>query len=177
MAKWQSPGAAVVALVVAVSPVGYWTIKSHEGLGQPGRAVQAAYPDAYLGWRKATICYGHTLGVKPGDLAPMAQCEEWLSQDIVSHCKLVYDAVLPMGVWLSQGEQDAYCSFAYNLGKFKGTDSVFGRLQRYDDWGACMGLLKYYYSDGRPSRGLWERRYSEYNLCVSQLTWNRYGRR
>ena len=169
MATWQKAGAATIALVVAMSPAGYRMLKSHEGLGQPGATVQKAYADPYYGWRIATICYGHTAGVKQGDTATMTQCEQFLKQDVARHCALVYDALLPHGIWLTQGEQDAYCSFAYNLGKFKGTDSVYGRLLKQDDWGACMGLLKYWYSNGQPSRGLWERRYVEYNMCISQL--------
>ena len=177
MATWQKAGAATIALVVAMSPVGYQMLKSHEGLWQPGATVQKAYADPYYGWRIATICYGHTSGVRQGDTATMAQCEQFLKRDVTRHCALVYDALLPHGIWLTQGEQDAYCSFAYNLGKFKGTDSVYGRLLEQDDWGACMGLLKYWYSDGQPSRGLWNRRYAEYNVCISQLDIKRYGRR
>jgi lysozyme len=177
MATWHKAGAATIALVVVMSPAGYQMLKSHEGLGQPAAPVQRAYADPYYGWRIATICYGHTAGVKRGDTATMAQCEQFLREDVNRHCALVYDAVLPLGVLLSQGEQDAYCSFAYNLGKFKGTDSVYGRLLKHDDWGACMGLLKYYYSNGQPSRGLWERRYAEYNLCINQLEVKRYGPR
>jgi len=177
MAKWQRVGGAVLALTVAMSPAGYRALKSHEGLGQPGAAVQKAYADPYYGWRIATICYGHTAGVKQGDTATLAQCDQFLREDVDKHCALVYNALLPQGIWLTQGEQDAYCSFAYNLGKFKGTDSVYGRLLKQDDWGACMGLLKYWYSDGQPSRGLWNRRYAEYNMCISQLDIKRYGRR
>ena len=169
MATWQKAGAATIALVVAMSPAGYLALKSHEGLGQPGAHVQKAYADPYYGWRIATICYGRTAGVKQGDTATLAQCDQFLREDVDKHCALVYDALFPLGVWLTQGEQDAYCSFAYNLGKFKGTDSVYGRLLKQDDWGACMGLLKYHYSNGKPSRGLWNRRYAEYNLCISQL--------
>lgn len=177
MAKWQRVGGAVLALTVAMSPAGYRALKSHEGLGQPGATVQKAYADPYYGWRIATICYGHTAGVKQGDTATLAQCDKFLREDVDKHCALVYDALMPHGIWLTQGEQDAYCSFAYNLGKFKGTDSVYGRLLKQDDWGACMGLLKYWYSDGQPSRGLWNRRYAEYNMCISQLDIKRYGRR
>ena len=177
MATWQKAGAATIALVVAMSPVGYQMLKSHEKLGQLGAPVQKAYADPYYGWRIATICYGHTSGVKQGDTATMAQCEQFLKWDVVRHCALVYDALFPLGIWLTQNEQDAYCSFAYNLGKFKGTDAVYGRLLKQDDWGACMGLLKYWYSNGQPSRGLWNRRYAEYNLCISQLDIKRYGPR
>ena len=177
MAEWQRVGGAVLVLTVAMSPLGYRALKSHEGLGQPGAAVQKAYADPYYGWRIATICYGHTAGVKQGDTATLAQCDQLLREDVDKHCALVYDALMPRGIWLTQGEQDAYCSFAYNLGKFKGTDSVYGRLLKQDDWGACMGLLKYSYSNQKFSRGLWERRYTEYNMCISQLDINRYGRR
>ena len=119
MAKWQRVGGAVLALTVAMSPAGYRALKSHEGLGQPGAVVQKAYADPYYGWRIATICYGHTAGVKQGDTATLAQCDQFLREDVDKHCALVYAALFPLGVWLTQGEQDAYCSFSYNLGKFK----------------------------------------------------------
>lgn len=168
MAKFGEAAKGLV-LAVALSASGLGLVKTYEGLGQPGKAVQTAYADPYLGWKKATICYGHTAGVKQWDTATMAQCEDWLKSDAAQHCKLVYDALLPHGIWLTQGEQDAYCSFAYNLGKFKGTASVYGRLIKGDDWGACEGLLKYYYSNGKPSQGLLNRRRAEYNMCISQL--------
>ena len=176
MAKYGELARGAV-LVVAASAAGIGLIKGYEGLGQPGRQTQRAYADPYHGWRVATICYGHTNGVKQGDTATMAQCEEFLRSDVASHCRLVYDALIPHRILLTQGEQDAYCSFAYNMGKFKDTDSVYGRLVKGDDWGACMGLMKYTKSNGKFSRGLWNRRYAEYNMCINQLDYNRYGRR
>lgn len=163
-------------LVVAASAAGFGLIKGYEGLGQPGQATQRAYADPYHGWRVATICYGHTKGVKQGDTANLVQCEEFLRSGVAQHCGLVYDALLPHKILLTHGEQDAYCSFAFNLGKFKGLDSVYGRLIKGDDWGACMGMLKYYHANSKPSRGLWNRRYAEYNLCISQLDYKRHGR-
>lgn len=175
MARWNKAGAVTVALVVALSPLGLLNIKKHEGLGQPGKEIQRAYPDPYYGWKLPTMCYGRTEGVKRGDIASLRQCEIWLTSDVVKHCKLVYEALVPLDMWLTQGEQDAYCSFAYNTGRFKGTESIYGRLLKQDDWYACMGLLKYYYSDGQPSRGLWNRRYDEYNRCISQLDFQNRG--
>lgn len=169
MAGWNKTKIGAVTLVVALSPIGFSLIKDREGVGQPGQYVQKSYADPYYGWRIPTICYGHTLGVKQGDTATMLQCEAWLKEDTTKHCAIVYEALVPQNMWLTQGEQNAYCSFAYNMGKFKGTDSVYGRLVAKDDWGACMGLLKYYYSNGQPSRGQWNRRYEEYNECISQL--------
>lgn len=176
MAKYAKPGAAVAALVVALSGVGLSTVRKHEGLGQPGRPVQQAYADPYLGWGKPTICYGHTQDVKQGDKATLAKCDEFLAADVTSHCKIVYNSLKGKGIWLTQGEQDAYCSFAFNLGKFSGTNAVYGRLISGDDWGACMGLLQYRFSNGVPSRGLWNRRYAEYNLCIKDLSVDRKGR-
>lgn len=176
MAKYGEIARGAV-LVVAASAAGIGLIKSYEGLGQPKQYTQRAYADPYHGWRVATICYGHTNGVKQGDTAGLGQCEEFLRSDVAQHCKIVYDALVPHKILLTQGEQDAYCSFAFNLGKFKGTDSVYGRLIKGDDWGACMGLLRYTQSAGKFSRGLWNRRYAEYNLCISQLEYKRYGPR
>ena len=176
MAKYGEIARGAV-LVVAASAAGIGLIKGYEGLGQPKQYTQQAYADPYYGWRVATICYGHTKGVKKGDTAGLGQCEEFLRSDVASHCKLVYDALIPHNILLTQGEQDAYCSFAFNLGKFKGTDSVYGRLIKGDDWGACMGLLRYTQSAGKFSRGLWNRRYAEYNLCINQLDYKPYGRR
>lgn len=175
MAKWSKTKTGVVALTVALSPIGFKLVETREGLGQPGQTVQRAYADPYLGWKTPTICYGRTQNVKPGDTATLAQCKEWLKQDVVKHCSIVYEALVPLNIWLTQGEQDAYCSFAYNTGMFKDTASIYGRLLKQDDWGACMGLLKYYYSNGQPSRGLWNRRYEEYNECISMLDYKREG--
>lgn len=173
MAKWNKTKTGIAALVVALSPAGFLLVETREGLGQPGKSVQKAYADPYLGWRTPTICYGRTYNVKQGDTATLEQCKKWLEQDVVKHCEIVYKALVPLNIWLTQGEQDAYCSFAYNTGRFKNTDSIYGRLVEQDDWGACMGLLKYYYSDGQPSRGLWNRRYEEYNECIHQLSFDR----
>lgn len=160
----QRAAAIGMTLVVAMSPIGLDNLKQHEGMSL------RAYPDPYYGWHVATICWGHTgEHVKQGMQVSQQQCDAWLASDVARHCKLVYEAVKPHNVWLTQGEQDAYCDFAYNLGRFKGTESVYGRLIRGDDWGACEGLMKYTYSNGKPSKGLYNRRYKEYLHCVSQL--------
>lgn len=154
--------AAMAMGVPAITYEGYEAIKAHEGLRLH------AYPDPYYGWRTPTICYGHTKGVKRGDVVTLEQCQTWLVEDIVRHCAVVDAYTKPRQYKLTQGEYDAYCSFTYNTGYFAKTTSVAGRLGD-DRWYACMGLLKYYYSDGKPSRGLWERRYKEYNTCISTL--------
>ena len=161
------------ALVVSLSLAGLAGLKQHEGTG-PSVAtheglVYQAYPDPYYGWKVPTICYGHTKGVKRGDTATQEQCDAFLREDAEKHCKLVYDALVGTGVTLTQVEQDAYCSFAYNMGRFKNTPSVYGRLINGDHWGACEGLLKYTYSNGQYSKGLYNRRVNEYRICTKDL--------
>lgn len=170
MSKLRATIAAVAAAlgIGAISPLGFDDIRKHEGLRL------TAYADPYLGWKKPTICYGHTKGVYRGTVATLDQCEAWLIEDIMSHCAIV-DAWGKVNKYVfTQGEYDAYCSFVYNTGYFGKTASVAHRIKA-DPWAACMGLLKYYYSDGQPSRGLWERRYREYNTCISTLSvhWSR----
>ena len=43
-------------------------------------------------------------------------------------------------------------------------------LKAGDHIGACKGLLKYTYSNGKYSRGLANRRQVEYKLCIRDLT-------
>ena len=175
MADLRQAAAVVAGAIIAMSPLALLDMKKHEGTGPTIKTAEGvrykAYPDPYLGWGKATICYGHTKGVKQGMTATQAQCDAWFEEDVATHCALVKP-------WpTTQGELDAYCDFAYNTGKFASTESVGKRFAAGDRWGACMGLLKYYYSDNQPSRGLWERRYAGYNTCISELPVNREGRR
>ena len=175
MADLRKAAAVVAGAIIAMSPLALLDMKKHEGTGPTIKTAEGvrykAYPDPYLGWGKATICYGHTKGVKQGMTATQAQCDAWFKEDVARHCALIKP-------WpKTQGELDAYCSFAYNTGRFEGTNAVHGRYIKDDRWGACMGLLQYYYSGGKPSRGLWERRYAEYNLCISELPVNTKGRR
>lgn len=157
--KWT---AALVA-ASAVSAGGYGLIKAGEGKSN------IAYPDPGLGWRVPTICYGHTLGVKRGDYRTDNECEVLLRAEVDRHCAYL----IPYG--FTQGELDAYCSFSYNVGKAAWPKStMYKRWAAGDPWGACMYLLKYTYADGKHMRGLWNRRYEEYNECIQDLPIN-YG--
>ncbi len=162
----KAAGAAIAAVLV-MSPAAVDMMKVHEGTGPRTRTSQGliykAYPDPYLGWNKATICYGHTLNVKRGDTATQLQCDLWLKQDVYSHCAIVVPTPK------TQGELDAYCSFAYNTGRFKSAPSVYLPYMRGEYRKACAGMLKYYYSDGVPSKGLLLRRQAEYKVCIQDL--------
>ncbi len=94
-----------------VSPIGLAVLKSREGVRLK------AYLDSVGVW---TIGYGHTKGVKKGDVITQAQADAFLEQDIDSHAKPILDAVK---VPLAEHEADALVSVAFNIGVggFKGS--------------------------------------------------------
>lgn len=159
--------AATATVVLAMSPAAVHKMKQHEGTGPTVRTSQGliyrAYPDPYLGWGTPTICYGHTLNVKRGDTATQSQCDMYLQQDVQKHCAIIQPTPK------TQGELDAYCSFAYNTGRFKTAPSVYNNYIKGDYWAACAGIRLYYYSNGKPSDGLRKRREDEYQTCIKDL--------
>ena len=82
-------------------------IKSHEGLRLH------AYPDPGTGGEPWTIGYGHTGGVRPGDVITEDQAEMILRADLDTFEKAVA-SLLP--IELSQSEFDALVGFAFNVG-------------------------------------------------------------
>lgn len=68
------------------------------------RAV--AYQDSGGVW---TIGFGHTAGVKEGDICTIEQAAEWLNQDATNLFALVADKPMLAAA--------AYVSFGYNCGK------------------------------------------------------------
>jgi lysozyme len=82
-------------------------IKHFEG------AELKAYQDTAGIW---TIGYGHTKGVKPGDIITKEQASEYLEEDLKDAVKRVYSVVT---VPLNDNELAALTSQAYNLRSFK----------------------------------------------------------
>lgn len=167
--KVAAAGVAVaVALGVSMSPQAVDELKVHEGVRT------TAYADPYYGWQLPTICYGSTAGVTRGQKATLAECDARLRVDIDRACKIVERDLKDTGVRLTQGEQDAYCSFAFNTGYFKYqrngnltsmyTNLVAGRPEQ-----ACKALNLYVLSNGVRSNGLVKRRAVESQRCTSEL--------
>ena len=71
---------------------------------------------------------------------------------------------------LTQGELDAYTSFAYNvgLGAFQ-TSTLLRKLKAGDRVGACNELRRWVYAKGRVLPGLVARRAAEEKMCLSGL--------
>ena len=89
------------------SPAGIELIKEFEGL------ELKAYPDPGSGGEPYTIGYGHTGGVKPGQVITAERAEELLVKDLAGFERDV-DALVK--VPLTQAEFDALVSFTFNVG-------------------------------------------------------------
>ena len=140
-------GAATIAAIVAF--IGPWE----------GRRY-TAYQDIVGVW---TICEGHTKGVKAGDVATDAQCDEMAAQDVAEHNAGIRACITrPM----PQNVEIAFTSLAFNagVGAFCGSTA----LRRYnagDDTGACDALNMWNKAGGKVVRGLVNRRAAESALC------------
>lgn len=160
--------AGIAALSVTVSQPAVEELKVHEGVRT------TAYADPYYGWKLPTICYGSTASVKRGQVATMAECDARLRKDIQVACDLVKRDLQGTGVLLTQGEQDAYCSFAFNTGYFKyqrngNLTSMYKNLVAGKPYEACQALNLYVYANGKKSEGLVKRRAHESQRCVQEF--------
>ena len=71
---------------------------------------------------------------------------------------------------LSQGEYDAYTSFAFNVGgNAFCASTLVKKLNSGDYQGACAELKRWVYVDGRVVQGLVNRREAEYQRCIGAL--------
>lgn len=70
-------------------------------------------------------------------------------------------------VELTQGQFDAFTSFAFNVGAKQFCNSTLVRTaNNYDRRGACYELTRWIFVDGRPIDGLINRRNVELNRCL-----------
>lgn len=146
---------------MVVSAGGLSLISRHEGV------VYTAYPDPVHGWGVATICYGHTKGVRQGDVATKEQCTTWLQEDTA---EATYHVRRLTTVPLSQGEMDAYVSFVFNAGPGNFAKSSMRRLlNRGERVLACNQLPLWNRAGGRVLPGLTKRRADEKAICLSTL--------
>jgi lysozyme len=124
-----------------------------------------AYPDPATGGEPITIGYGHTGGVKLGEVITQEQANEYLISDV----KRFADAVNQMvTVPITQGEFDALCSFAFNLGVGNLRKSTLLRkLNSGNKELASNQFLVWNMASGRVMAGLTRRREAERTLFLS----------
>jgi lysozyme len=111
-----------------------------------------------------TIGFGTTENVKMGDKVTVTQALNRAMVDVQKFEGAIKSCVK---VPLHQYEYDAYTSLAYNIGSGAFCRSTLVRLlnqEKYDE--ACKQILRFYFFQGKPLRGLSIRREKEYKQCI-----------
>ncbi|QBR34880.1 lysozyme [Leisingera sp. NJS201] len=118
-----------------------------------------------------TVCYGHTLGVKPGDTYTPAECDELLRAELQQFAGKLGKC---LKAELPEGAAVAFLSWSYNVGTGAACRSTLVRKANAGDLrGACDELLRW--DKGRirgklqQIPGLTNRREAEHRLCVQSL--------
>ena len=110
-----------------------------------------------------TICEGVTLGVKLGDQATPAQCDQLLLREL-RIALIAVDRQVRMP--LPDTRRAALGSFVYNVGERQFSSSTLLRLLNSGDVrGACAQLSRWVYAGGKQLAGLVNRRAAERELC------------
>ena len=118
-----------------------------------------AYPDPATHGEPITIGVGHTGGVKLGDVITQEQADEYLVNDVAHAANAVNQMV---AVSITQGEFDALCSFAFNLGVGNLRNSTLLRkLNSGNKDSAANQFLVWNMAGGRLMAGLTRRREAE----------------
>lgn len=115
-----------------------------------------AYQDQVGVW---TIGWGHTFGVKEGDVCTQAQADIWVLADLAA-CE--DDVNTHVKVPLTQGEFDALVDFAFNLGRGALNNSTLLKdLNAGDYQAAAAEFEKWDHAGGKVVAGLLRRRQAE----------------
>lgn len=143
-------------MAVKISDNGLTLIKAHEGLRLE------AYPDPGTGGDPWTVGYGHTKGVKPGDVISEAEASDFLRQDVAWVEDCVNENVNGP---LTQNQFDALCSFVFNVGCGAFRSSTLCRLINEGNFeGAAGQFSRWNKAAGRVLPGLTRRRKEEAEL-------------
>jgi lysozyme len=109
-----------------------------------------------------TIGYGHTFGVRCGDIVTEESAEEFLRSDL----EKIYPVVRKCRDDFSQHQFDALCSFVFNLGVGNFECSTLYKVLRRDKDSEEVGkqIRRWVYCNGKVLAGLtkrreWEARY------------------
>lgn len=145
-------------MTMKYSEAGYKLTKEFEGL----RLM--AYQDGGGVW---TIGYGHTMGVKKGDLITEGQAQRFLEFDVMDSVDAVNKLVK---VQLTQNEFDALVDFVFNMGEPQFTTSTLLRKLNSGDFkGAADQFKRWNLDNGKIEKGLVRRRKAEEDLFLSAV--------
>lgn len=112
-----------------------------------------------------TIGYGHTKGVKMGQVITTDQAEQFLMKDVEKGEDAVNKLIK---VPLNQNQFDALVSFTFNLGRGNFRKSTLRKVLnagRYVE--VPSQLTRWIYAGGEPLKGLLRRRQAEANLFTA----------
>ena len=139
-----------------ISQQGIDLIKSFEG------CRLTAYDD---GVGVQTIGYGHVQGVVAGMTITQDQADEYLRQDIEKFEKCVNNAIVGA---ITQGQFDALCSFAFNLGcAALGKSTLLRHVNEGNDDLASAEFLRWNKAAGKVMAGLTRRRQAEMEMFLA----------
>lgn len=114
-----------------------------------------------------TACTGHTgPELRMGQVFTREQCEQMLYGDLLKHAAALDCIKQPM----TDGQQAAFLSFAFNVGNGAFCSSTLARKANAGDMpGACAELSRWTYAGGKQLLGLVRRRAAERQLCERGL--------
>lgn len=113
-----------------------------------------------------TIGYGHTAGVKSGQVITREDADELLRQDLMNTQD---ELSIVCKVPVTEGMFIALMSFVYNLGLSKVRNStLFKKLNTGDYQGAAQEFPRWKYADGKVLSGLERRRLAEQKTFLGQ---------
>lgn len=139
-----------------VSDNGRAFIRAREGV------KLAAYQDGGGVW---TIGYGHTRGVKQGQVINHEQADEFLDSDLRQVESCISERVT---VPLNQNQFDALVSFVFNVGRQAFSDStLLKKLNEGNYRAAADQFTRWVYDNDQFVQGLYNRRVAERDLFLS----------
>ncbi|ENL4358552.1 lysozyme [Salmonella enterica] len=121
----------------------------------------AAYQDGGGVW---TIGYGHTRGVKRGQVINHEQADEFLDSDLRQVESCISERVT---VALNQNQFDALVSFVFNVGRQAFSDStLLKKLNEGNYRAAADQFTRWVYDNDKFVQGLYNRRVAERDLFL-----------
>lgn len=136
------------------SPWLYTFLKSYERFRPTAYAATAAEKAKGI-W---TIGWGHTKGVKEGDVCTQAEATEWLQDDVA---EAVLEVCRLVNVTLTQAQFDALVSLVFNCGPEPLEMTMGHKLNAGDYKGAQAEFSRWDHQGGAWVKGLDVRRNAE----------------
>ena len=117
-----------------------------------------------------TIGYGHTDGVKAGDTITQAQADLYLQTDVTNYENLVNEYNRNYNYKFNRNQFSALVSFAFNCGA--GNLAMLLQNGKRDKQTIAQKMLLYCNANGKPLKGLQDRRKAEQDLYNTEVLKN-----